>query len=135
MTIIIIIATMIAIIGGVMRKRKRNKSQEIKVVLNTVAHHQLINPQSVSEQWSVTPSQLPPVYILAKVLYSMKFPLGQFTSVVLAVFSHGFLRTCSLAEHGNLESTWLLISTTQEKQSITALHSHTKARPQHCTSN
>lgn len=50
MTIIIIIATMIAIIGGVMRKRKRNKPQEIKVVLNTVAHHQLINPQSVSEQ-------------------------------------------------------------------------------------
>ena len=57
-------------------KRERNKPQERQVMHNAIAHHPLIDAQSVPEQQLAPPGQLPPDYILSMMSYGMEYPFG-----------------------------------------------------------
>ena len=67
-----------------------------QVMHNAIAHHLLTDAQSVPEQRSTPPSQLPPVYILGMTSYGMEYSFGQFGSAVLAVSPPNFLCPSSL---------------------------------------
>lgn len=49
-------------------------TEEKQVMCSTIAHHLLVNAQHLSEQWLVTPGQLPSVYTLNMTLYVMENP-------------------------------------------------------------
>ena len=67
-----------------------------QVMHNAIAHRSLTDAQSVPEQWSTPPGQLPPVYILGMTSYGLEYPFGQLGSAVPAVSPPSFLCTPSL---------------------------------------
>ena len=55
---------------------KKGRGGGNPVMHNAIAHHPLTDAQLVPELRSAPPGQLPPVYILSMMFYSMEYPFG-----------------------------------------------------------
>lgn len=87
-----------------MKRGESNRPQEGQEVHSPVAHHLQADAQSVPDQPSEAPGQIPPVDVLSMTLHGMEYPFGQLSSAVLAMLPHSFLCTSSPAELGTLKS-------------------------------